>query len=197
LFLFCVATVINSPAQKIIDFFNFNGTDGAGPVGPLVQGLDGKFYGATSGGGVGGTLFDLAITPKRVLTTLYSFCPQNNCSSGAVPEAGPVQATDGNFYGTTSAGGVFNLNGCRGDNCGTVFKITPNGTLTTLYDFCAQTNCTDGWFPQAGLVQATDGNFYGTTENGGTISSYCFQGCGTVFKVTPAGALTTLYSFCA
>jgi uncharacterized repeat protein (TIGR03803 family) len=92
-----------------------------------------------------------------------------------------VQGTDGIFYGTTSFGGA-NL------YYGTVFKITPSGTLTTLYSFC---DCTDGANPAAGLVQGTDGNFYGTTEFGGANLYY-----GTVFKITPTGTLTTLYSFC-
>ena len=91
------------------------------------------------------------------------------------------QATDGNFYGTTNTGGV--------NGYGTVFKITPTGTLTILYSFlCSPPSCTDGDFPDA-LVQATDGNFYGTTEGGGTNNS------GTIFKITPSGALTTLHTF--
>jgi uncharacterized repeat protein (TIGR03803 family) len=95
-----------------------------------------------------------------------------------------VQASDGNFYGTTVEGGA--------DGAGTVFRITPSGTLTTLYSFCSQVNCTDGYWPYAGLVQAADGNLYGTTGNGGAFGNY-----GTVFKITPSGTLTTLYSFCA
>ena len=94
-----------------------------------------------------------------------------------------MQAVDGNFYGTTSSGGA---NGGRG---GTVYKVTPTGTLTTLYSFCAQPNCTDGNTPASGLTQAADGNFYGTTIGGGAT------GYGTVFKITPQGTLTTLYSF--
>jgi uncharacterized repeat protein (TIGR03803 family) len=98
-------------------------------------------------------------------------------------------ATDGNFYGTTSAGG----SGLDfGD--GVVFKMSPAGVLTTLYSFCAQANCPDGFMPN-GLLQSSDGNFYGTTFNGG--STGCPAGCGTLFKITPAGALTTLYRFCA
>ena len=90
----------------------------------------------------------------------------------------------GNFYGV-SAGGAH--------GGGTVFKITPAGTLTTLYSFCAQANCADGSGP-SGLVQATDGNFYGTTGGGGA-SDDCSGGCGTAFKITPTGKLTTLHSF--
>src|ERR1035441_10258658 len=78
---------------------------------------------------------------------------------GGNPYAGLVQASDGNFYGTTFGRGV--------NGYGTVFKITPAGALTSLYSFCSQMNCADGEYPQAGLVQATDGNFYGTTPEGG------------------------------
>src|SRR5450756_1151508 len=90
---------------------------------------------------------------------------------------GLVQASDGNFYGTTNRGGANSL--------GSVFKITPAGTLTTLYSFAGS----DGRYLYAGLVQGTDGNFYGTTNYGGT------RGNGTVFKITPAGTLTTLHAF--
>jgi uncharacterized repeat protein (TIGR03803 family) len=121
-------------------------------------------------------------SPAQTLTTLASF----NGSNGADPQASLVQGLDGNFYGTTFAGGA--------NDDGTVFKITPGGTLTTLYNFCSKTGCTDGSGPQAGLVLATDGNFYGTTELGGA-STACPSGCGTVFKVTPDGTLTTLHSF--
>ena len=91
-------------------------------------------------------------------------------TDGADPIGGLVQAADGNFYGTASGGG--------GENVGTVFEITSGGTLTMLYSFCSVTNCTDGNGPHAGLVQATDGNFYGTTYAGGT------PGEGTVFSLS-------------
>src|SRR5271157_5744414 len=164
--------------------------DGKLPTAALVQATDGNFYGTTDWGGASayctlvtgcGTVF--RITPGGMLTTLYSFCTQANCPDGARPYGGLVQASDGNFYGTTDTDGA---NGAGG----TVFKITPSGTLTTLYSFCSEANCADGSNPYASLVRATDGNFYGTTYGGGAYSS------GTVFKITPAGALTTLYSFC-
>jgi uncharacterized repeat protein (TIGR03803 family) len=85
---------------------------------------------------------------------------------------------------------------------GTVFRITPSGKLTTLYTFCSQSACTDGSVPLAGLVPASNGDLYGTTEFGGANDA-CYNiygaelGCGTVFKITPSGKLTTLYSFCA
>jgi uncharacterized repeat protein (TIGR03803 family) len=126
------------------------------------------------------------ITPQGTLTTLYSFCSQSNCDDGANPSGPVMQASDGNFYGTTFEGGT----GCSPVGCGTVFKITPSGALTTLHRF----NADDGYWPFAGLVQASDGNFYGTTNLGGIDG---LNGQGTVFKITPSGALTTLYNFCS
>jgi uncharacterized repeat protein (TIGR03803 family) len=99
------------------------------------------------------------------------------------PLAGVMLGADGNLYGTTSAGGA------SGD--GTVFKITLAGKLTTLYSFCAA--CSNGSDPQFPLIQATDGNFYGSTLEGG--STTCYHGCGTLFEITPAGVLTTLHNF--
>jgi uncharacterized repeat protein (TIGR03803 family) len=181
-----------TPAGTLTTLHSFDWYDGASPTGALVQGNDGNFYGTTYGGGADphyGTVFK--ITPAGALTTLYSFCAQANCADGAMPYAGLVRAPDGNFYGTTLGGG--SNNGCSlgSGSCGTVFKITPGGTLTTLYSFCAQHGCADGGNPYAGLVQASDGNFYGTTFGRGV------NGYGTVFKITPAGALTSLYSFCS
>jgi uncharacterized repeat protein (TIGR02543 family) len=160
--------------------------DGELPQAGLVQGIDGNFYGTTEHGGApanAGTVFK--ITPTGTISTLYRFCTQGGtCADGAEPLAALVQATDGNFYGTTARGGD--------QGAGTVFQITPTGTLTRLYSFCPQGGaCPDGQFPDAGLVQGTDGNFYGTTQRGGSNS------VGEVFKITPSGTLTTLYSFCA
>jgi uncharacterized repeat protein (TIGR03803 family) len=112
----------------------------------------------------------------QTFTTLAAF----DGTDGCVPDASLVQGTDGNLYGTTG--------GCGASDDGTVFKITPTGTLTTLHSFDGN----DGNYPN-GLVLGTDGNFYGTTEEGGNPA--CYDGCGTVFKITPAGTLTTLYSF--
>jgi uncharacterized repeat protein (TIGR03803 family) len=158
----------------------FNCADGAEPWGGLIQATDGKLYGTTWGGGAGyyGTIF--RITPPRKPTTIYNFCDLP-CPEG--PRGELVQATDGNFYGITAGGGP--------SNDGAVFKTTPGGKLTTLHTFCSQPNCTDGDGPLEGLVQATDGSLYGTTYGGGTF------GWGAVFKITPAGKLTTLYSFCS
>jgi uncharacterized repeat protein (TIGR03803 family) len=156
-------------------------SDGLVPIGGLLQATNGDFYGTTSGGGAkgGGTVFK--ITPAGKLTTLYTF----DSASGVNPQAGLIQALDGDFYGTTFNGGA---EGC----ChGTVFKITPGGVLTVLHSFCSESHCADGENPYAGLVQATDGSFYGATTIGGA------KGGGTVFKITPTGTLTTLYSFCS
>jgi uncharacterized repeat protein (TIGR03803 family) len=111
------------------------------------------------------------ITPGGRLTTLYSFCYQPNCG-GRNPAAGLLLGTSGNFYGTTTDGGA--------DGDGTIFEITPKGKLTTLYSFCSQPNCTDGRDPVAGLLQATDGNFYGTTYYGGFETAFDL---GTVFSL--------------
>jgi uncharacterized repeat protein (TIGR03803 family) len=116
-----------------------------------------------------------------------------------VPTAGLVQATNGDLYGTTSYGGAPSAYCIAFPfGCGTVFKITPTGALTTLYSFCSDLQpCTEGTYPYAGLVQATNGDLYGTTVSGGANCAPDGSGCGTVFKITPSGALTTLYSFCA
>jgi uncharacterized repeat protein (TIGR03803 family) len=178
----CALTAIASPAQVFKTLVTFNGTNGGVPfLMSLVQGTNGDLYGTTQYGGANdqGTVFE--ITPSGTLRTLYSFCAQTNCADGGYPSAGLVLGTDGSFYGTTSG---------SGGNCGTVFRMTSGGALTTLHRF----DCTDGSGPQCALVQATDGNFYGTTYYGGASSS-CVGGCGTAFKITPQGALTTLHSF--
>src|ERR1039457_3930627 len=123
--------------------------------------------------------------PAQTFTTLHSF----DGTDGAGPLAPLAQATNGDLYGTTAGGGAYGYGG-------TVFKITPSGTLTTLYSFCpSYPNCPDGYEPYAGLVQATNGDLYGITMFGGA-DLYGPYG-GTVFKITPSGTLTTLYSFCA
>jgi uncharacterized repeat protein (TIGR03803 family) len=175
-----------SPGGKLSTLYTFCSksgcSDGNGPAAPLVEATNGDLYGTTLFGGAsnacsGGCGVVFKITLTGTLTTLHSF----DSTDGAGPEAALVQSTDGNFYGTANQGGAH--------GGGTVFKITPSGKLTTLYNFCSLSSCTDGKAPLAGLVQGTDGNFYGTATQGGA-NSY-----GTVFKITPSGKLTTLDSF--
>jgi len=162
--------------------------DGLYPEAPLIQGADGNFYGTTLEGGSQGIGSVFKITPGGTLTTLYNFCSQSGCADGSLPETGLVQGPDGSLYGTTESGGT-NAD-CDGSTCGTVFKMTPAGALTTLHSFCSRNGCTDGAHPQGGLIIGNDGNLYGTTSEGGD------SGAGSVFKITPGGTLTTLYSFC-
>src|SRR5579884_3045035 len=166
--------------------FGGPGGDGAYPQASLIQGTDGNFYGATNQGGAYnyGTVFK--ITPARSETVLYSF---SGGSDGANPMASLTLGTDGNFYGTTFTGGA--SGGTYGN--GTVFKITPSGSETVLYSFTGNGNG-DGAAPAAGLVQGTDGNFYGTTYAGGNEAPE-FYGFGTIFKITPGGSETVLYRF--
>lgn len=189
-----VGTVFKlTPSGVLTTLYSFcsqtNCADGVYPTG-LIQATDGNFYGTTQFGGTNrnGTVF--RITPSGELTTLYSFCSQTNCTDGAVPFGPLVQAIDGNFYGTTEAGGT-STNKLCGGFCGTVFKITAGGGLTTLYNFCSLANCTDGASPAFSLVQATDGNYYGSTLGGNGNSQYGI----TVFRLIPEGSLTTLHTF--
>jgi uncharacterized repeat protein (TIGR03803 family) len=159
------------------------GSDGAGAQG-LVQGSDGNFYGTTAGGGVNnsGTVFRL--TPGGVETILYSFSGTSYAGpDGANPIGQLVQGSDGNFYGVTALGGLPSPVVHNTTTCGTVFKVTPEGVETILHRFSGP----DGQGPN-GLIQGSDGNFYGTTDGANTTF-------GTVFKITPEGAETTLYTF--
>jgi uncharacterized repeat protein (TIGR03803 family) len=179
-----VGTVFKiTPSGTLTTLLSFDLSDGASPFAGLVQATNGDLYGTTIKGSSvnddAGTVFK--ITPSGTLTTLYTFCSQSGCTDGVYPDAGLVQATNGDLYGTTFEGGANGL--------GTVFKITPSGTLTTLYNFCSQSGCTDGYSPSGTLVQGTDGNLYGATEYGGA-NVY-----GTVFSITTSGKLTTLHSF--
>ena len=156
----------------------------------LVLGTDGNFYGANSGIGTSGSVFKIA--PDGTFTTLYTFSATGGTnetnSDGANPYGRLTQGSDGNFYGTTRLGGAY--------GSGTVFQITPAGVLTSLYSFGAIGTAAgtpgqnlDGLFPVAGLIQGTDGNFYGGTTSGGQ------NGIGTLFKISAAGALTALHQF--
>jgi len=171
-----------SSAGALSSLYSFtDDNDGFEPNGGLVQGSDGYFYGTTSYYSTAGPGTVFKISSTGVLTTLYSF---TGGSDGGEPLAGLVQGSDGYFYGTTSDG-VPN-DGPIGNTLGTVFRISPTGALTTLNSF---TNYYDGTGPQAGLVQGSDGYFYGTTQDGGP------NAFGTVFRLSTQGTLTSLYSF--
>ena len=162
-------------------------SEGDGLSSGLTQATDGNFYGTAYGGGPesgcfpysgGGTFFQL--TSSGTVTALFMFCQPY----GFYPGSAPVQASNGNFYGTTTTGG-----GGINVGSGTVYEMTPTGANTSLYTFCLQTACADGKDPQT-LILATDGNFYGVTYSGGANSAL-----GTIFKMTPANQLTTLHTF--
>jgi uncharacterized repeat protein (TIGR03803 family) len=182
----CGTIVRITPRGKITKLHDFNGTDGAFPTGPLVLGTDGNFYGVTHGGGPGGALNNIGtgtvfkMTPCGELTTLHNF----DGADGANP-TGLVQASDGNFYGMTSFGGADNK--CGASGCGTIFKMTDKGAVTTLQSF----DVSDGWYPATNLVVGNDGNLYGTTLFAEPTTA------GTFFRITLGGMLKTLYRFAA
>jgi uncharacterized repeat protein (TIGR03803 family) len=178
-----------TPAGAVTVLHAFSGgMDGAVP-GAIIQAADGNFYGATGPTADGGTVFKM--TPAGTFTTLHTF----DGTDGFAPTGPLVQASDGNFYGSTSFGGNV---GCQlsgqglVSGCGTIFKMTPGGTVTVLHSFAGGT--ADGAKPSS-LIQASDGNFYGTTTFGGGTGCTLGQGCGTVFSMTPAGVVTILYAF--
>ena len=138
------------------------------PGAGLAQGSDGNFYGTTMGDSRGGHGTVFRVTTNGELTTLLSFSGTNGDFSLATLRLGD----DGSFYGTALQGGT-GYNNTPGSGNGTVFKITTNGTLTTLHFF----NGTNGSRPLASLVQGGDGSFYGTTVGGGAYDG------GTIFRL--------------
>ena len=164
--------VIISPITTLC---SFNGTNGRYPCAGLIQGSDGNFYGTTYSGGSSSRGNVFKVTPGGTLTSLYSFTTSN----GRYPYAGLIQGSDGNLYGTTYSS--------SSTGRGTVFKLTTGGALTWLYSFNSTNG--NGTYLYAGVVQAGDGNLYGSTYSGGS------SGYGTLFKVTTGGTLTLLDAF--
>jgi uncharacterized repeat protein (TIGR03803 family) len=167
-----------SPSGSYTNLYSFGASpyDGANPGSGLVQGSDGNFYGTTYWGGTNGFGTVFRISPSGSKTNLYSFGGGTN--DGGHPLA-LVEGSDGNFYGTTVFGGT-NL-------YGTVFRISPSGSETILHSF--PSSVADGIYPSAGLVQGSDGDFYGVTGDGGT------PGYGNMFRISPSGSYTNLHSF--
>ena len=133
--------------------YNFDSTHGAIPQNAVIQGADGNFYGTTDEGGTYGEGVVYRLTPQGAITVLHNFPDPNYPNDGWWPSAGLVQATDGNFYGVTEAGGT---------SCGVIFRITPAGAYSILYNF----GYTYGSSPGSTLMQHTNGKIYGLAEDG-------------------------------
>ena len=166
-----------TPTGKLTTIYSFeNGDDGEYPLGSLVIGPNGNFYGTTVQGGAkgDGTVFE--VTASGDFTILHTFT--GSSADGNGPRGDLVVGSDGNFYGTTTQGGQHDL--------GIVYKMTPAGVLTVLHSFAG---ASDGTYPYAGLAVGTDGGLYGVTNQGGA------NGSGTIFKVSESGVFTLLYTF--
>jgi uncharacterized repeat protein (TIGR03803 family) len=221
--------LVMTPMGEVSILHEFTGgNDGGSPATALIQGADGGFYGATLNGGANGLGTIFRITSEGTLATLHAFVSGAEASS---PAGALLELSDGTFYGTSATGGT--------SNQGSLFRLVPGGSLTTLYSFTGgmdgyhpvgslvlgddgalygatsfntirgfafygtlfslstdgalntiyALNFTDGSYPAAGLVLGSDGNFYGTTEQGGAADY------GTVFRMTPSGAVSTLVEF--
>jgi kumamolisin len=174
----------NSPETILHSFQDGTVTnDGLNPATSCIQGTDGNFYGTTANGGASYAGVVYKVTPQGAVTILHSFSDGTVANDGDEPEAALVQGTDGNFYGTTQNGGTNRSNG------GTAFKITAQGVETILHNFNDGSVPNDGFYPTTALVEASDGNLYGTTAEGGTAND------GTIFQMTPSGTVTILHSF--
>ena len=157
----------SAQAQTFTTLATFDYTNGAFPQGTLAQGLDGNFYGTTKWGGAYSSGEIFSVTSDGELAIPYSFCSSPGCPTGLAPMAGLTLGADGSLYGTAN---------------GNVFRLTPDGTLTTVYD---------GGSASGALTQGSNGSFYGTTDFGGTNSR------GDIFEVTPDGSYKVLYNFCS
>ena len=162
-------------SSNVTPLHQFSGKDGANPLGALIQASDGNFYGTTKLGGAKseGTIFKMDSLGN--LTTLHSFTGGDD---GAQPSGSLIQASDGYLYGATLVGGA--------SSAGVVFRTDTSGNMTTLYSFSGGT---DGYGPEGSLIQATDGYFYGVTQNGGDLTCEILptSGCGTIFRIDSNG----------
>jgi len=163
-----------TPSGILTNFAVLNGVNGRSPLGALVFASDGNFYGTSQAGGTNDFGAVFRITPAGVVTLLVSF---DAASMGGLPFAGLTLGPEGNLYGITAFGGTANR--------GTIFKLTPAGSLTTLHSFQA----TEGPGRFARLTLGPDRNLYGTSQEGGASD------LGTVFRITTNGVFTTLVSF--
>jgi uncharacterized repeat protein (TIGR03803 family) len=189
--------------EKVVHSFGSNAADGQQPFSSLILDTKGNFWGTTFYGGVNGngTVFEISSTGGY--SGIYSFGA--NATDGTFPVGNLIEDSKGNFWGTTSGGGSYNncyvgvvVNGPGG--CGTVFKITKKGTQTIetpVYSFAKTTS--DGWRPYGALIEDATGNFWGATYYGGSHKNCPFfnvkVGCGIVFKITPTGSESVIYSF--
>jgi uncharacterized repeat protein (TIGR03803 family) len=177
-----------TPTGTMTTLWSFaNGTDESAPIFPLLQAQDGNLYGVSLAqyNGQYGAFYK--VSSSGVFSALHDF----TFTDGSNPNL-PTAGTDGNFYGTTYLGGS---PACAGYQygCGVVYKLTAAGKQTVLWAFKGFYS-SDGALPEGVLLQGYDGNYYGTTREGGN-SANCGGGCGAVFKITPAGALTILHNF--
>lgn len=160
--------------EKVLYSFA-GGSDGANPQTDLITDADGNLYGTASAGGANNCGIAFKVRPNGLETVLYTF----KCRpDGFTPNGGLVMDTAGNLYGTTYGGGAPNM--------GTVFKLAPDGTETIAYAFQGGG---DAAYPNSGLIRDKKGNLFGTTYGGGTAA------LGTVYKISPKGKETVLYSF--
>jgi uncharacterized repeat protein (TIGR03803 family) len=186
---FTLSLAVRAQAQTLNYFADLTATNGWEPYASVVQGTDGNFYSAGTGGiyGGGGNMFRM--TPAGEVTSIYNFCSLSGCADGGSLLYAPVVGTDGNLYGAAAGGGG---SGLLGEAGGTIFRMTLDGKLTVIYTFCSMSDCADGATPN-GIILGSDGNFYGTTVYGGVGDG----GPGVIFKVTPDGTYTRLHAFCA